>query len=78
MGSLDTEFILLWLHDIPNTLKTLWKEFSEMIKNLITQKDPKMRRRFRRLIPPERIVRLADMLYGLSSEENYRNIKKNL
>ena len=61
-----------------NTLKTPWKEFSEMIKNLITQKEPKVRRRFRRLVPVERIVRLADMLYGLSSEENHRNFKKRL
>ena len=77
-SALSQEGLKIFDFNIPNTLKTPWKEFSDMIKNLITQKDPKMRRRFRRLVPVERIVRLADMLYGLSSEENYRNIKKRL
>lgn len=77
-SALSQEGLKVFDFDIPDNLKAPWKEFSKMIKNLITQKDPKMRRRFRRLIPVERIVRLADMLYGLSSEENYRNIQKRI
>src|SRR3989337_2471778 len=73
-SALSQEGLKVFNFDIQNSLKTPWKEYSEVIKTLIIQKDPKMRRRFRRLIPVERIVRLADMLYGLSSEENYRNI----
>ena len=30
------------------------------------------------LIPVEKIIRLADMLYGISTEENFINIKKRL
>ena len=54
---------------------TPWKEYAEIVNNFIEQKDPKRLRRFRRLIPPERIVRLADMIYALLSKENYERFK---
>lgn len=76
VSALSQEGLKFFDLDIPNELKNPWKEFSQIIKLLISQKDAKMRRRFRRLIPAERIVRLADMLYGLSSEENFISIKK--
>lgn len=77
-SALSQEGLKVFNFDIQHSLKTPWKEYSEIIKTLIIQKDPKMRRRFRRLIPVERIVRLADMLYGLSSEENYNIIKNKI
>ncbi|MEW6738921.1 MAG: hypothetical protein ACOYU2_08100 [Nitrospirota bacterium] len=64
--------------NIPDELTSQWKEFSQIVKHLISQKDAKMRRRFRRLIPVERIVRLADMLYGLVSEENFKTSQKRI
>jgi len=75
--ALTQEGLKVFDFDIPSNLETPWKEFSEIVKNLILQKDPKKRRRFRRLIPVERMVRLTDMLLGLSSEENFINIRKN-
>ena len=78
ISALSQEGLKIFSFDIPNSIQTPWKEFSEVVKNLIIQKDPKLRRRFRRLIPVERIIRLADMLYGLLSEENYKNIKKRI
>lgn len=78
ISALSQEGLKIFVFDIPNSLQTPWKEFSEVVKKLIIQKDPKLRRRFRRLIPVERIVRLADMLYGLLSEDNYRNIQKRI
>ena len=53
----------------------LWKDYAEMVNNLIEQKDPKKLRRFRRLIPPKRIVRLAEMIHALLSKENYDSFK---
>lgn len=76
ISALSQEGLKIFTFDIPTGLQAPWKEFSEVVKNLITQKDPKMRRRFRRLIPVERIVRLADMLYGLISEDSFNNIKR--
>lgn len=65
--------------NIPDELTSQWKEFSQIVQHLISQKDARLRRRFRRLIPVERIVRLADMLYGLLSEDNFKTFqKKNL
>lgn len=46
-------------------------QYIKLIKNLSSQSDPKERRRFRRLIPPQRIVRLAEMLQAVSSKESY-------
>jgi hypothetical protein len=52
-----------------------WNEYAILVKNFVDQKNPKILRRFRRLIPPERIVRLADMLYALLSKEHYNNFR---
>lgn len=78
VSALSQEGLKVYDFSIPKALKEPWKTFSETIKILITQNDPRNRRRFRRLIPPERIVRLADMLYGLASEENYNSIQKRI
>lgn len=74
VSALSQEGLKTYDFSIMESLKEPWKTFSETIKDLITQKDPKNRRRFRRLIQPERIVRLADMLYGLLSEDNYNSV----
>ena len=50
--------------------------YIELITDLSSQKDPKERRRFRRLIPPSRIVKLAEMLQAVSSEDSYKNYLK--
>lgn len=78
VSALSQEGLKTYDFSIMEALKEPWKTFSEIIKDLITQKDPRNRRRFRRLIPPERIVRLADMLYGLVSEENYNSMQKRI
>lgn len=52
-----------------------WIKYINLIKFFSTQKDPKDRRRFRRLIPPTRIVRLAEMLQGISSESSFKNLR---
>ena len=43
----------------------LWKAYAEVIKKFSSQNSAVVARRFRRIIPPERIVTLADMLYSL-------------
>jgi hypothetical protein len=62
--------------DVPDHVHGIWREFADTIEGLTSESDAKQRRRFRRLIPPQRIVRLADMLYTLLSEEAYQNFKK--
>lgn len=57
-----------------DSLPDPWKDYSIMVEKFTKEKDPKKLRRFRRLILPERIVRLADMLYALLSEDNFRNL----
>jgi len=44
----------------------IWINYSEIIKKLGSNQSAVKKRRFRRLIPPERIVKLADMLHSLS------------
>ena len=56
-----------------NSLPSPWKEYAMSVREFTKQRDPKRLRRFRRLIPPEKIVKLADMIYALLSEENYNN-----
>ncbi len=56
-------------------LPELWDEFDKTIRFFLNQETPKNIRRFRRLIPTERIVRLGDLLFALSSEENLKNYR---
>lgn len=58
--------------EISDDIPADWREFADVIKRLNEQNTPKSSRRFRRLVPPERIVQLADMIYALSSEKSYR------
>lgn len=52
-------------------LPSIWKDYAEMINMLLNQPNPKNRRRFRRLVTPSRMSKLADMIYALISEENF-------
>jgi hypothetical protein len=52
--------------NIQNTQNTNWMNYCGVIIDFLNQKDPKKIRRFRRLVPPERIVKLADMLYFIN------------
>lgn len=61
--------------DIPEDTPSIWRNYANMIKELSKQRSPQIRRRFRRLIPPIRLVRLADMLHGLMSEERYNSFR---
>ena len=48
----------------------IWIDYIEILKDFIAQTNPKKIRRFRRLIPPIRIVNLADMLNQLLQKKN--------
>jgi len=60
---------------IPSGFDQLWLNYYNNINYLIGQKEPKERRRFRRIMPPYRIIRLADMLYALVDKKTYENFK---
>ena len=59
----------------PSQLDQVWMNYYEDINRLINQEDPKERRRFRRVMPPARIIRLTDMLYALADEQIYKNFR---
>jgi hypothetical protein len=75
ISALSQEGLKFYEFKIPQALNELWKNFSQVVKEFASQKTAKERRRFRRLISPERIVQLSDMLYALVSKENYKNFK---
>ncbi|MCX6751412.1 MAG: hypothetical protein NT161_01440 [Candidatus Nomurabacteria bacterium] len=63
--------------EIPeSTLDTQWITYLNILNSFSTQINAKERRRFRRLIPPERIVKLAEMIQALTSEDSFKNFKK--
>jgi hypothetical protein len=55
---------------------TQWETYVSILNRLSRQVDAKERRRFRRLISPERIVKLAEMIQALASEESFKNYKR--
>jgi hypothetical protein len=68
------KFYPITKHQIPHSP---WLEYKNVIELLINQKNAVLRRRFRRLIPPERIAFLAEMLYKLLNENEKVNKNKN-
>jgi hypothetical protein len=52
--------------------------FYLVIKYLMKPTDEKIRRRFRRLIAPEKIFKLSEYIYSIISSENYSQMKSKL
>lgn len=55
-----------------------WNNYIEFLNYFSKQNDAKERRRLRRLISPERIVRLAEMLQALNSEQSFNGLKNTI
>jgi len=53
-------------------------KFYLIIKNLMKPTNEKVRRRFRRLIAPERIFKISEYMYSIFSYENYSQLKSRL
>ena len=63
--------------EIPETnLNNQWNLYINMLNRFSKQIDAKERRRFRRLISPERIVKLAEMIQAITSEASFKNFRK--
>lgn len=78
LGSLAQEGMIKFeMIDFKYENETL-NTFYLMIKDLMKPTDEKIRRRFRRLIPPERIFKLSEYLYSIVSFENYSQMKSKL
>ena len=75
-SALSQEGLKIFTFEMPKGISKNWKAYGELVWMLINQQDAVKRRRFRRLVSPERIVRLADMLYALTSEENFQIFTK--
>lgn len=74
-GALASDSLQLSEFEISSGLSKEWKDFAEIIKKLISRKDASERRRFRRLIPPEKMMRLSEMIYAMKSEEYFNRFR---
>lgn len=64
-NSLSQDWLKFNLVTLKETKNSIFNDYNSMINNFIAEKTPKKIRRFRRIITPERIVRLADILYTI-------------
>lgn len=53
-----------------------WNSYLKLLEYFSLQDDAKERRRFRRLISPNRIVKLAEMINAITSEDSFIRFKK--
>lgn len=74
-GAISADGLMVEKFEPPKDLDIRWKSFATVIQKLITNENPIERRRFRRLIPPERMIRLSEMLYALTAAEKYKSFK---
>lgn len=62
--------------EIPKELTSQqWHNYVIFLNHFSNQTDAKERRRFRRLISPERIVKLAEMLQAITSDNAFKSYK---
>jgi len=74
-GAISADGLKMEPYVIQNASPIEWTNYAKLLSRLISKKEATERRRFRRLIPPERLIRLSEMLYALRSEEKYKAIK---
>jgi len=74
-GALSSDQLRIQSFDIPNEVNGRWLQYAEMVNCLVTKKDAQERRRFRRLIPPEKMIRMSEMIYSLRSEEDFNKFR---
>lgn len=74
-GAISTDGLKMKKFKLPNKIDTRWRNFSELILKLISKENPIERRRFRRIIPPEKMLSLSEMIYALTSPILYNNYK---
>jgi len=66
-----------YMNEVTFTNELLFK-FYDLINKLIKPVDEKVRRRFRRLIPPERMIKISDYIFALLSSNNFTEIKSKI
>jgi hypothetical protein len=71
ISALAQEGILNFEMNEPNTNIAVTDTFISMLIKLLSKKDEKERRRFRRLVSPERTIRLSEMIYSLTTEKQF-------
>jgi hypothetical protein len=74
-GALSADGLKMNDMEILDTISPLWHPYVELVAKLISKENPIERRRFRRLIPADRFVRLSEMLYALTDEQSFNNLK---
>lgn len=74
-GALSSDKLMIKEFDIPVDASGLWLKYATMVNMLAGKKDATERRRFRRLIPPEKMMRLSEMIYAMRSEEDFNKFR---
>jgi hypothetical protein len=74
-GALASDQLMIQTFDVPKDTSGLWFEYAEMVNKLAGKKDATERRRFRRLIPPAKMMRLSEMIYAVRSEDDFNKFR---
>lgn len=78
VSSLSQEGVLKYEMKLFKTNIEITDNFISILSNLLADDDEKQRRRFRRLVSPERIFTLSEMIFSLTSEKQFLKRKTNL
>ena len=76
ISALSQDGLKTYDFQIPTEIDTISIEFGQIIKDFLNESTPVKIRRFRRLIPPKRMVQLAEMLYAFSSKSSFKRQKE--
>lgn len=74
-GALSADGLKRSVMSVPAAMSPLWRDFTNLVMSLSAKESPVERRRFRRLIPSDRLVRLSEMLHALTDEHVFSALK---
>lgn len=75
VGALSSDELKITTFDVPRGVDKKINELAEVVNKLASKTDAKERRRFRRLIPPEKMMKLSEMIYALTNANTYKNFR---
>ncbi len=77
LSALSQDGLKTYDFDIPNDVDEISLEIGLVVRSFLYESTPIRLRRFRKIVPPTRMVNLAEMLYSFNSKSSFEKQKAN-
>jgi hypothetical protein len=74
-AAISVDGLQMYKFSVPQKINKNWLPYVLLIEKLVSKDDSQDRRRFRRLVKPEKMIQLSEMLFALTAKEEYDNYR---